>query len=220
MKVSNLELASYFGISRQAIAMLVARGVIIKCDDGLFDLKQATLAYCSQLRDAAAGRAHEVSEVKMNSLRAGASLKEVQCELAQARLARETKATVDRAEIIEALERLMMNTRNHILTLPLKIKTTLRLDIDAQDTITQLVHDVLTNLSERAVTIHEAVAYKEKPFSELTIDEILAMSYSMMMNQTFLSDEDKKRLIDEIVRDAERSAILATPSRPDAGRAP
>jgi hypothetical protein len=34
-KVSNLELAEFFGISRQAISMLVARGVINKDADGL-----------------------------------------------------------------------------------------------------------------------------------------------------------------------------------------
>ena len=36
-RVTNIELASYFGISRQAIAMLAARGIITKGDDGLFD---------------------------------------------------------------------------------------------------------------------------------------------------------------------------------------
>jgi hypothetical protein len=220
-RVSNIELASYFGISRQAIAMLVARGVITKGADGLFDLKQATLAYCSQLRGAAAGRAHEVSTAKMQSLQAGASLKSVQVELAQARLARETKQTVDRAEVIEAIERLTLNTRNHILTLPLKIRATLQLSLDAQEIITKLVHEVLIQLAERAFTIHEAVAYKKKPFNELTIEEFHAMSYAMMTNRTFLSDEDKKRLVDEVIREAERSACAATPIpvRNGAGRA-
>ena len=97
--------------------MLQARGVISRGDDGLFDLKLATQAYCAQLRSSASGRVHETSQAKMQSLKAGVALKGVQTKLAETRLAKETKQTVDRAEIIEALERLTMNTRQHILGL-------------------------------------------------------------------------------------------------------
>ncbi len=191
--------------------MLVARGVVNKGADGLFDLKQATQAYTAQLRGAAAGRAHELSEAKQQSLRAGASLKVVQVQLAQKRLERETKDTVSKAEVIEAMERLTMNTRQCILTLPQKITTELKLGIDAQEKITVRVHDVLKDLANNCFTIREAVAYKEKPFEELTTEEFHAMSYAMLSNRTYLSDEDKRRMIDEMICEAERDAIRAVP---------
>jgi phage terminase Nu1 subunit (DNA packaging protein) len=216
--VTNIELAAWFGISRQAVAMLLARGVVKRCDDGLFDVRACTQSYTSHLREVAAGRSTEISEAKTQSLKAGVVLRGVQTKLAETRLARETKETVNKAEIIEALERLTLNTRNNILALPLKIRATLGLSIDAQESITVLVHDVLTQLSNGVFTIHEAVAYREKSFSELTSDEILAMSYAMMSNRTFLSDEDKQRMIDEIIREAEHDACAATPLRPVAER--
>ena len=135
----------------------------------------------------------------------------MQCELAQARLARETKATVDRSEVIEALERLTLNTRQHILTLPLKIRATLGLNVDAQEEITKLVYEILTQLSSGVFTIHDAVAYKEKAFSELTADEVCAMSYAMMSNRTFMSDEDKEEWWMKSF--ARRSAMLVRASR-------
>jgi phage terminase Nu1 subunit (DNA packaging protein) len=210
-KVTNIELAEYFGISRQAISMLVARGIISKNSDGLFDLKQATQSYTSNLRDAAAGRAHETSQAKTESLRAGANLKSVQVELAQNRLRREMKETVSKGEVIEALERLTLNTRQCILTLPQRITTELRLDIDAQEKITVHVHDVLTELAKGCFTVHEAVAYKQKPFSELTTDEFLAMSYAMLSNRTYLTDAEKRCLIDEMIDEAECDAAIAVP---------
>jgi phage terminase Nu1 subunit (DNA packaging protein) len=220
-RVSNIELASYFGISRQAIAMLVARGVITKGADGLFDLKQATLAYCSQLRDAAAGRAHEVSEAKMQSLKAGASLKDIQTQLAQVRLDRETKQTVDRADVIEAMHRLSINVRHWVLMLPIKIKAALNLDVDAEETITVIVHDVLTELAKGAVTLHEGVGYCAKPADELTEEDVVAMSPAEFRDRRH--DPDFARVVDamihesevrdvaELFREAERSAALAVP---------
>ena len=101
--------------------------------------------------------------------------------------------------------------RPHILTLPLKIKVALNLGIDAQEKITVHVHDVLTDLAKGCFTIREAVAYQEKPFNELTSDELLAMSYAMMSNRTYMSDEDKRRVIDEMIVEAERDACAATP---------
>jgi hypothetical protein len=219
-----MELASYFGISRQVIAMLVARGVITKADDGLFDLKQATLAYCSQLRDAAAGRAHEVSEAKMQSLKAGASLKDIQTQLAQVRLDRETKSTVDRSEVIEAMHRLSLNVRHFVLMLPIKIKAALNLGVDDEETITVIVHDVLTELSKDAVTLHEGVGYCAKPADELTEEDIAAMSPSEFRDRRHDPDfarvvdamihESEVRDVEELFKEAERSAALAVPNIP------
>jgi phage terminase Nu1 subunit (DNA packaging protein) len=223
-RVTNIELAELWGISRQAISMLVARGKISKGSDGLFDLKQATLAYCSQLRDAAAGRAHEVSEAKMCSLRAGASLKDIQTQLAQVRLDRETKTTVDRSEVLEAMHRLSLNVRHWVLMLPIKIKAALQLDVDAEETITVICHDVLTELAKGAVTLNEGIGYCQKPADELTEDDVAAMSPAEFRDRKYDPDfarvvdamihESEVRDVEELFKEAERSAALAVPNIP------
>jgi phage terminase Nu1 subunit (DNA packaging protein) len=223
-KVTNMELAEYFGINRQSIAMLVARGIINKDADGLFDLKACTHSYCAQLRDAAAGRAHEVSEAKMCSLRAGASLKDIQAQLAQIKLDRETKETVSRSEVIEAMYRMSVNVKHFVLMLPIKIKAALHLGIDDEATINVICHDVLEELAKGVTTLREGIGYTAKPADELTEADVAAMSPAEFRDRKYDPDfarvvdamihESEVRDVEELFKEAERSAALAVPNIP------
>lgn len=222
--VSKVELASYFGISHQRVSMLQARGVIKTDDDGLFNLKLSTQAYCAGLRDAAAGRQHEVSEVKMQSLRSGAGLKDIQAQLAQLKLDKETKATVDRSEVIEAMHRLSLNVKHFVLLMPIKIKGALHLDVDAEETINVICHDVLKQLANDILTLREGVGYCAKSADELTEADLIEMSPYEFKDRWQEPDfrtaalrifrEADERAVAELIREAEMSAIAAVPNIP------
>ena len=160
----------------------------------------------------------------MLSLRAGASLKDIQTQLAQVRLDRETKTTVDRSEVLDALHRLSLNIKHFVLMLPIKIKAALNLGVDDQETITAICHDVLTELAKDAVTLREGVGYCAKPADELTEADIVAMSPVEFRDRRNDPDfahaveaiilEFEKRDVAELIREAERSAIAAVPNIP------
>jgi phage terminase Nu1 subunit (DNA packaging protein) len=219
--LTNIELAEYFGISRQSISMLVARGVISKDAGGLFNLKACTQSYTAHLRDMASGRAHEVSETKMQSLRAGVGLKEIQTQLAQVKLDKETKATVDRADVVESMHRLALNVKHFVLLMPIKIKGALGLSVDAEETINVICHDCLNQLANGIMTLQEGIGFCDKSPDELTEADLVEMSPYEFKHRWEEPDfrtatlrifrEADERAVSELIREAELAAIAATP---------
>jgi hypothetical protein len=53
------------------------------------------------------------------------------------------------------------------------------------------------------------VCYRERPMSELSDEEILAMSYAEHENRSY---ESSKRVMVKLIREAERDAALTVPT--------
>jgi phage terminase Nu1 subunit (DNA packaging protein) len=70
MDATAEQLASLVGLSSAAVSTLARRGVLIRAGKGKFQLEASVRAYCTHLREAAAGRGNGTEPTEQSTQRA------------------------------------------------------------------------------------------------------------------------------------------------------
>lgn len=146
------DIADHLGITQPAVAGLVRDGVITPAARGSYDLDVARLAYCSHLREQAAGRASQPGAA-FDLATERARLAAAQAEAQERKNARERGELVDFAEITNTITGLIELTKSqlrHVGAIVAKGDPVLRKHID------QAVKDALENLSNTPVIAVDA----------------------------------------------------------------
>jgi phage terminase Nu1 subunit (DNA packaging protein) len=134
----------YFSCSSQNITTLVQRGVIKPNANGMFDLKTCTRAYIESLRHIASGR--QVTDAKEASLLANVALRKEQTVLAQIRVGKEQQALIPQDQVLQQFKSFFRLFRTTLISLPSELRIMLRLSIDTEERIEDLVWEKMHKL--------------------------------------------------------------------------
>lgn len=148
------DIAEHLGISQPAVAALVRDGTIRPASRGSYDLDAARIAYCSRLREQAAGRGG--GETGLIAERARLS-----AEQADAQAMKNAKMRGDllpRDEVTAAVQSAFARVRARLLAIPSRaapIVAPLRAPGEVQAKLTDLVHEALAELASTEIVVKQ-----------------------------------------------------------------
>jgi phage terminase Nu1 subunit (DNA packaging protein) len=138
------DIADHLGITQPAVAGLVRDGVITPAARGSYDLDVARLAYCSHLREQAAGRASQPGAA-FDLATERARLAAAQAEAQERKNARERGELVDLVEITNTFTGLIELTKAYLSRVGAVVA---KGDAALRQRIDQAVNDALIDLSD------------------------------------------------------------------------
>lgn len=138
------DIADHLGITQPAVAGLVRDGVITPAARGSYDIDGARLAYCSHLREHAAGRASQPGAA-LDLATERARLAAAQAEAQERKNARERGELVDLVEITNTITGLIELTKAYLSRVGAIVA---RGDAALRKRIDDAVNDALIDLSE------------------------------------------------------------------------
>jgi phage terminase Nu1 subunit (DNA packaging protein) len=134
----------WFCCSSQTISTLIQKGVIKPNASGMFDLKTCTRSYIESLRHIASGR--QETDAKEASLLANVALKKEQTTLCSIRVSKEQKELIPADQVLQQFKVFFRSFRTTLLKLPSEIRISLRLSIDREEMIEDLVWSKMAKL--------------------------------------------------------------------------
>ncbi len=146
----------YFSCCSQTITNLIERRVITPEVNGLFDLKTSTASYIRVLREAASGRSPEAQSAKELSLLANIALKEQQTSLAKIKVNKESQVLIPSNMVISQFKSYFCLFRSTLLTLPSAIRIALRLSLDNEEVIEDIIYEKMRKLEDFNVEQNES----------------------------------------------------------------
>jgi phage terminase Nu1 subunit (DNA packaging protein) len=146
--VTEAGLAEFFDVTDRTVRGLAERGVIERAGAGVYRLKAATRAYVGHLRERAAGRENSVTQQRERLVRAQAERLERENEIARGDV-------IPRSEAVAAWTQYIQFCRSKLLALPTRLAPLVaeRPLADVRETLTDAVHEALSELTETEIEI-------------------------------------------------------------------
>lgn len=152
LKGTLAELSTWLGVSVKAISELQATDRLPRWARGEIPLKDAVVAYCKLLREAAAGRSGTGGEAGLADERA--RLAGHQADRAEMENMARRRELLPAAEVTEAVTQAFARVRARLLAIPSKAAPqvqALQTPAEVQERLTELVHEALEELADTRV---------------------------------------------------------------------
>lgn len=136
------QIADFFGVSLSAAQRLATEGLLIRSSRGRFDLQASARRYTAHLREIAANRSSS------DAARAGIRAKTATARLTELRARQLDHELVEYEAVKQLLQKLARLWKAGFLSLPPRIRQGLRLSVQQEQQLENLIDDRLEELAE------------------------------------------------------------------------